>query len=276
MPSPPYEFVDIHCHLLPEIDDGASSLAESLAMARMAVDDGITHTVVTPHQLGNFQQNTGPLVRERVQNLQAALDAEGIPLKIHGGGDVRIEEGMLDGIRAGEVMTLADRGKHILLELPHELYYPIEGLVADLRQAGIQAILSHPERNQGLLSKPDIVGQLVEAGCLMQVTAGSLVGTFGPRCQEMSEKLLLSGWVHFLATDAHGMKSRRPMLARAFERASELVGREIATNLCYHHPKCVVEGTFVDLNTRTRRQRERPQPARAKAKRSWLQRLVSA
>lgn len=271
--QPQSTFTDIHSHLLPAIDDGADSMEETLTMARLAVEDGITQVIVTPHQLGNYQMNSGALVRELVQQVQQRLIAEGIRLTLLPGADVRIEEGMLDRIKTGEVLTLADRGKHILLELPHELYYPLEGVIEVLASCGIQSILSHPERNQGLLRKPEIVGQLVEAGCLMQVTAGSLVGTFGPKCRQMSELLLARGWVHFLATDAHGMKSRRPLLSRAFVRTSELVGSQTATKLCHDYPNLVVAGQPVPLKPKLNSTCTRTSN---RSGRTWLQRLVSA
>jgi protein-tyrosine phosphatase len=244
-PSAP-PFVDIHCHMLPGIDDGAANWRESLAMGRMAAADGFQTVIVTPHQLGNFSQNTGDDIRQRVHELQRFFDRHEVALTILPGGDVRIEPDMVARLRAGEVVSLADLRRHVLLELPHELYLPLEGVLDELLDAGMIGILSHPERNHGLLEKPRIVEKLVDRGCLMQVTAGSLLGTFGPKSQDFSEWMLSLGLVHFLATDAHSSTNRRPLLGRAFERAAKLANWSTAVALCFDHPRAVAEGRDVD------------------------------
>jgi protein-tyrosine phosphatase len=235
-------FVDIHCHILPGLDDGAGSWDDALAMARLAADDGITVVVATPHQLGNFDQNRGDTIRDHVRQFRSLLVEQDIPLEILPGADVRIEPDFIPKIKAGDVLTLADRGRYVLLELPHEMYLPIDHLLEQLRAVGLVGILSHPERNLGLLSKPQIVEGLVESGCLMQVTAGSLVGSFGPEVQSFAESLVSGGLVHFVATDAHGPKSRRPLMRRAHDRLSELAGRRAAYEVCCLNPACVVMG----------------------------------
>lgn len=244
--------VDIHCHLLPGIDDGATDRRESLGMARMAVSDGITTTVVTPHQLGSYGQNLGPAIRAECDALRSLLDEHDVPLRVLPGADVRIEPEMIAKIRSGEVVTLADRRRHVLLELPHELYLPLDGLLDELRSAGLVGILSHPERNLGILDQPQVVPLLVEAGCLMQVTAGSLVGTFGRRIKHLAEQLVREGLVHFLATDAHGTKARRPLLRRAFDRVVELADESAARDLCCDYPARVVAGDDVPSGRRRR------------------------
>lgn len=243
--APELPFVDIHCHLLPGIDDGAGNWSDSLAMARLAAADGIGTIVATPHQLGNYSGNRGAAIRALVAELQARLDEAAIPLRVLPGGDVRIEPQLTVLVRSGEVLSLADRRRHVLLELPHELYLPLDKLLAELAAANMVGILSHPERNQGLLAQPRLVGPLIDAGCLMQITAGSLLGAFGPACREFSEQLLAAGQVHFVATDAHGTKSRRPLLAAAWRRLAELTDEPTATCLCCQNPAAVAAGEDV-------------------------------
>jgi protein-tyrosine phosphatase len=249
-------FVDIHCHLLPGIDDGAKDWDESLAMARLAVEDGTSTIVATPHQLGNFGHNRGDGVRRLVAELQLRLDAASIPLAVLPGADVRIEPDMVERLVRGDVLTLGDHRRHVLLELPHELYLPLEPLLEQLSRRKIVGILSHPERNQGILRQPDVLAPLVESGCLLQITAGSLCGTMGPECQQFSEWLLAEGLVHFVATDAHGPRSRRPLMRRAFERVVELAGELTAADLCGNNPGRVAAGQSVPAG---RRQAPRPQ-----------------
>ena len=243
-------FVDIHCHLLPSIDDGAKDWEETLAMARLACEDGTDTIIATPHQLGNFAHNHGNEVRQRVREVQQFLQEHQVPLQVLAGGDVRIEDGLAKRIAAGEVMTLADRGRHVLLELPHELYFPLQPVLQELAAAGLQGILSHPERNQGLLAKPELLPGLVDAGCLMQVTSGSLVGSFGPTCQRFAESMLSDGLVHFLASDGHSSRNRRPRMGRSFRRAAELVGPDRARELCCDHPRQVALGGEVPAGRR--------------------------
>jgi protein-tyrosine phosphatase len=248
-------FADIHCHLLPGIDDGSPDLETSLAMARMAVDDGIHTVIATPHQLGNFSHNLGDDIRARCLELQQFLDTHNISLEVMPGGDVRIEDGMVEKLVSGEVMTLGDHGVHVLLELPHELYFPLEPVLAALERHSITGILSHPERNQGIMRDTSMLEPLVENGCLMQVTAGSLMGTFGSRSQELGEWMLEEGLVHFIATDAHGIKSRRPLMNRAYDRVAELVGENTAADLCSINPELVALGKPVAGGMRTRQRR---------------------
>ncbi|QDT68472.1 Tyrosine-protein phosphatase YwqE [Planctomycetes bacterium MalM25] len=238
-------FVDIHCHLLPGIDDGAADLDASLAMARMSVEQGVDTITVTPHQLGAFAANRGDDIRARVSALQQELKLHDIPLTILPGADVRIEDHMLAGLLSGDVVTLGDHGKHVLLELPHELYFPLEPVLDDLRRYGMVGVLSHPERNAGLLARQDLIAPLVDYGCLMQVTSGSLVGGFGPASQEMAERMAREGLIHFLSTDGHSPKRRRPRLNDGYTAATKLVGEEAAKLWCAHNPRAVAEGRQV-------------------------------
>ncbi len=242
--------VDIHCHLVPGIDDGAKNWDETLAMARMAVADGIRTIVVTPHQLGAYAENAGQTIRDRTRELQQFLNQHQVPLSVLPGADVRIEAGMLCKLRSGDVLTLADRRQHVLLELPHEMYMPLEHLLAELKAARLVGILSHPERNLGILSEPRVVAPLVDRGCLMQITAGSLLGAFGPQVQRFSDWLVTEGLVHFVSTDAHGPKNRRPLLRQAFERVAQLAGRDMAIQLCSVNPAAVAEGNQVAAGRR--------------------------
>jgi len=241
----PLHFVDIHCHLLPELDDGAGCWDDALSMAEIAVADGIATIVATPHQLGNFAANRGDVIRAQAERLQAKLRKSNVSLRVLPGADVRIEPGMIAKIRAGEVLTLADRGRHVLLELPHELYLPLDRLLADFKGARLTGILSHPERNQGIMAQPGVVRSLVSAGCLIQVTAGSLVGAFGSRVRDLAERLVAQGLVHFVSTDAHSPRSRPPLLAGAFDRVVELAGGSLAEELFCRNPAAVAAGRAV-------------------------------
>ena len=238
-------FVDIHCHLLPGIDDGASDLQESLAMAQMSLDQGVDTIVVTPHQCGAFAHNSGDDIRQRTAELQEHLDTAGLPLRVLPGADVRIEDDLVEQLSSGNVLSLGDHGCHVLLELPHEIYFPLEPVLEGLRRLGMVGILSHPERNGGLLQRPTLINELIKSGCLMQVTAGSFLGAFGKASQAMAEQMAREGAIHFVSTDAHGPKSRRPRMRDAYQVVEKIVGPKAATLWCREFPKAVAEGRDV-------------------------------
>lgn len=234
--------IDIHCHLLPGIDDGAESLSEALRMAELAVADGITTVIATPHQLGNFRHNRAEAIRQLTNSFQSQLHDANIPLRVLPGADVRVEPDLVSQVLAGEVLSLADQQRYVLLELPHELYFPLTPLLRELAEVGMVGILSHPERNQGLLANPRVVAELVDAGCLMQVTGASLTGGFGASSQRFAEQLVRSGLVHFVASDGHGVRSRRPHLGPSRKHIAQLTGEADAIALTETLPQAVVDG----------------------------------
>ena len=250
--------IDIHCHLIPGIDDGPKNWDESLAMAQMAVDDGIQTIIATPHQLGSHRQNDGDEIRALTAELEQRLQSAKIPLSVLPGGDVRIEPDLLEMILQGRVLTLADHRQHVLLELPHELYFPLEPVLDQLARQNLVGVLSHPERNKGILSAPHCLPALVDSGCLMQITAGSLCGTFGQASQELAESMLCDQLVHFVATDAHGTQARRPLLSRARRRVTELTDAETAHQLFEKFPAKVIRGETVPCGRGSKLTYKRP------------------
>jgi protein-tyrosine phosphatase len=250
-------FADIHCHILPGIDDGPTNWEETLAMARLAADDGTTVIVATPHQLGSWTQNRGSEIRALAKECNDRLAAEKIPVTVLAGGEIRIEPGLLDPLVTGELVTLGDHRRHVLLELPHELYFPIDSLMQDLATRRITILLAHPERNQGLLRQPDYAVDLVDAGCLMQLTAGSIVGTMGSHAQDMAEWMITEGLVHVVSTDGHSPRVRRPLLGKAYDRICELTDVETADELCSRIPGRIAAGRTVAAGRRVVQRRRR-------------------
>ncbi len=249
----PDPLIDIHCHLLPEIDDGAENWQESLAMVDLAIADGITSIIATPHQLGAFAHNSPTRIRQRLQQLQKLLDDRGRRFQVLPGADIRIEADLLAKFDAGDIVTLADQGRHLLLEFPHDVVVPIDPLLQSLAQRQIQPILTHPERNRRVLKQWSLVEQLVEKGCLIQVTAGAFLGSFGPAIRAFAEWLIEERLVHFVASDAHGCKSRRPLLSRAFHRVAQIADTELAVEVFCDNPYRVVRGEVVPLLARRNR-----------------------
>lgn len=250
-------FADIHCHILPGIDDGAKDWDDTLAMARLAADDGTSTIIATPHQLGSWAQNRGDEIRALVDECNERLSAEKIPLSVLAGGEIRIEQGLIESLVTGELVTLGDHRRHVLLELPHELYLPIDGLMQELAARRIAVVLAHPERNEGLLRQPDLAVDLVEAGCLTQLTAGSVCGTMGSHVCDMAEWMITEGLVHIVSTDAHSPRVRRPLMSRAYDRICALVDVETANDLCSRNPGRIAAGRSIEAGRREVRRRRR-------------------
>jgi len=250
-------FTDIHCHIVPGIDDGSANLAESLAMARMAEADGTKSIVATPHQLGANSQVSAEAIRQGVADLQNALNDEGIGVSILPGADVRIEPELSKLVKQGKVLTLADQGKHVLLELPHETYFPLEPLLAALARQGLVGILSHPERNRGIIRKPEVMWDVVKAGGLLQITAASLTGAFGRSPQKIAEMCVDERLIHFIASDAHDTKNRPFGMRAAYDTIIEMADEGLAELVCCENPAKVVAGDEVAGGVACRRRSAR-------------------
>ena len=216
------DMIDLHCHILPGIDDGAADITVSLEMARLFVADGVSVVAATPHILPGLYANTGPQIRAAIPTLQQALDAEGIPLRLVSGADNHIVPSFVSELRSGHLLSLAD-SRYVLVEPPHHVPPPrMEELFFNIQVAGFVPILTHPERLTWINSHYDTIARLATGGVLMQITAGSLAGAFGRNARYWAEKMLAEGYVHILATDAHDTE-RRPA---KFESRARYCGKE--------------------------------------------------
>ena len=233
--------IDLHSHLLPGIDDGSKDLAMSLNMARMAVADGITVMACTPHFYPGVYDAHGADSLARVVALQAELDRHGIALRLVAGGDLRLEPGLLRRLKSGDALSL-EHSRYALIEPAHQLFTQgMERLFADLLGAGIQPILTHPERMAWIDQRYDAIHRLFQSGVWMQITAGAVTGRFGRNARYWSERMICEGMAHILATDAHDPVRRPPLMREAFEDVAEWVGEAEALNLVYHRPKSVLD-----------------------------------
>lgn len=232
--------IDIHSHILPQIDDGARSLEESLAMAEIAAGDGIEQMVATPHMFNGLSRNPEPPeILDRVAALQEAI---GNRLKILPGNEVHISHEIAEQARTHR-FTRMNQKNYVLVEFP-QLTVPIGApeLFYKLQLHGIHPILVHPERNAQIQSQPALIVEFVERGVCIQVTAMSVTGEFGPAAKACVDVLLRHNCVHFLATDAHRPQRRRPILSRGRDEAAAIIGNEAARRLVYDNPLAVVEG----------------------------------
>ncbi len=240
------QYVDIHCHCLPGLDDGPAAMSESLSLCRALVEEGITTAIATPHQLGRFSEcNEAAQIREAVSVINEELKSNDIALSVRAGADVRVDERICQLLEADKVLTLADDGKYILLELPFEIFIDIAPLLVDLASMGIQAIISHPERHAGLTKEPGTLQKWLEYSAHLQITAGSLLGAFGPTAKMFAWELLSSGLVSFVATDSHDLKGRSPCMRSAFGHISSKLGEKLARRVCIDNPTRVLKGQSI-------------------------------
>lgn len=237
-----FDIIDIHTHILPGLDDGARTVDEALRMCELYLAQGVSAVVATPHMCDPRYKVSPEAVRRGVEELSEACERRGFNLKILPGGDVRLEPELLEVLEEGRVLTLADTGKYLLLELPLQTAPRIEGLIFELSVRGITPILSHPERNIELWRKPRRLAEFVERGCLVQITAGSLFGGFGPAPKEAAWRFLRAGLVHAVASDAHSTGGRRPELRRTADLLASVLGEASARTLLCHNPARVIQG----------------------------------
>jgi protein-tyrosine phosphatase len=228
--------------MLPGIDDGAPDLETSLSMARIAVADGITITACTPHIHPGVYDNHGPGIKAAIANLQRELDAADIALKLICGADTHIANDLVDGLCSGRIPSLNDT-RYFLFEPPHHVAPPrMEAVVFDVMAAGYTPLLTHPERLTWIEDHYDAVVRLADRGALMQITAGSVTGRFGRRPKYWAERMLDEGLVYILATDAHNLRNREPVLSPARELVAKRLGDEEAEEMVLTRPQKIVEG----------------------------------
>ncbi len=236
--------IDLHCHILPRIDDGAADLATAIDMAKAFVADGVTVVACTPHILPGLYHNSGPQIREATARLQRIILEQGIPLRLVTGADNHVVPDFVEGLGAGKLLSLAD-SRYVLVEPPHDVLTPrLEHLFFNLIAARYVPILTHPERMTWISSGYPMIEKLSKAGSWLQITAGSLTGDFGRNARYWAERLLDEGKVHLLATDAHDLKRRPPNLSRGRELAARRVGEADAQHLVVTRPRGVLDNVL--------------------------------
>jgi protein-tyrosine phosphatase len=243
--------IDLHTHILPGVDDGVASLEEAVQLARSSWESGVRQIVATPHVRADY-----PTTRERIEagvaEVRRALAEEGIPVEIHPGAEVDVDYAA--GLDTSELerLTIGAAGRYVLVEVPYfGTPHALEGFASRLRRHRLVPVLAHPERSETFIDEPRRMLELADAGCLVQVTSGSLAGDAGRRVRNAARQLLELGIVNVVASDAHGPAIRRSGVR---EGVADL-DPALASYLTEDAPADIVAGRQVDDPPRRERGR---------------------
>ncbi len=273
--------IDLHAHILPQLDDGAKTLEESVEMCRISHEDGVRTIVATPHILPGVYENNRSTILAKTQELNEAIRKFGVGsspactkrfgegrefgvqnpnprtqqlndptngFRILPGADVHFTANLLQLCENGGIVTVNDEGRTLMVEFDFmTLPYQGEEVLFQLIAHGIIPVITHPERNLEIARAPKRYYQMIKMGCLGQVTAMSLTGEFGSEIKRVAERLLARRLVHFIASDTHSVHERPPLLSPAVREAEKIVGSEEARKMVTEYPRALLEGRRPDV-----------------------------
>lgn len=234
--------VDIHCHLIPMVDDGASSMTEALSIIEREAEGGTGTFIATPHINSVQDLDRSYELIEKLDNVRMKVEARGIDVKLFPGCELYASQAVVKALQRGLPITLAGSGKYVLLDVPrYALPLDFGAVVGEICAFGVTPILAHPERSSEFQAEPDRVLGFVSAGAVLQLNAGSFRGRYGAQAQALAMRYLRSGWAHFLASDAHRV-GRGPILGQAVAALSSVVGLNYLSAITEAAGRCVISG----------------------------------
>ena len=233
---------DTHCHLLAGLDDGPRTLDEAVQMCRIAYEEGTRVIAATAHMNEQWPEVTPERIRAATKELAARLEEINLPLTVYPCAEVTISPDLGDLWVRGELLSVSDRGVYLLMELPTGVFLDLCDLVRRLKEAGIRPILAHPERQAELLHETGLIEQLIELGCLMQVSSSSITNPPSRRDLRMLKHWVRRGIVHLVGSDGHSPRSRAPRMAEAHRRIALWAGAAVADRICGTNGFAVLEG----------------------------------
>lgn len=238
--------IDLHCHLLPGIDDGSSSLNVSLKLAANAVQDGINYALLTPHHMNGVYINHKADILRMTSEFQKELTNHNIGLTVFPGQEVRINGDLLNALDRDDILFADEGGKYLMLEFPDDdVPAYTSDMVYQLEQRGITPVIVHPERNTMIMRHPSLLYELLQKGCLSQITASSYVGTFGEKVEHFSQRIIDAGQGYIFASDAHNLPGRKYEMRAAFSKLSREFGGELAKEF-EENAKNIINGDMVE------------------------------
>ena len=233
---------DTHCHLLAGLDDGPRTLDEAVAMCRIAWEEGTRVIAATAHINEQWPDVTPERIRTATKELTARLEDIDLPLTVYPCAEVTVSPELGDLWIRGELLSVSDRGVYLLIELPAGVFLDLCELVRRLADVGIRPILAHPERQSELLYETGLIEQLIDLGCLVQVSSDSIAD---PRSREdawMLRHWVRRGIVHLVGSDGHSPRSRAPRMAEAYRRIAQWAGARVADRICGINGYAILEG----------------------------------
>lgn len=240
--------VDLHCHLLPGVDDGSKNMEISLRLAREATENGVTHALLTPHHMNGHYVNHKQDVIRKTKEFQEQLRSHDIPLTVFPGQEVRINGNLLNALDKDDILFADTGNKYMMLEFPDDdVPHYTNQMIFDLQQRGIIPVIVHPERNTKIIANPNLIYELLEKGCLSQITASSYVGTFGKKVENFSRKLIEAGQAYTFASDAHDLPGRKYEMRQAFEKLTQEFSNRLAKQY-QDNARRIINGDSVPLN----------------------------
>lgn len=234
--------VDMHCHLLAGVDDGPRTEDEALEMCRIAYTEGIRLSAALAHQNERWSAVTPPLIRDRVRHLTQRLRERDIALSVFPCSEVMARPDLEAAWERGELLSVADRGGYLLVEMPHNLFVDLRQIAISLRRAGVRLILAHPERTPELLHDAGRIEQLIQAGCLIQVSSGSVTEPLTNQDSRALKSWFRRGVVHLMGSDGHSLQRRRPRMAEAYRQVARWAGVGTADRVFSTNATAIVHG----------------------------------
>jgi protein-tyrosine phosphatase len=236
--------IDLHCHILPGLDDGPASMDKSIAMARASADDGISTVVATVHVGTRSFDAPAAEIRDAAGRMRERLQAEGIPLKLLVGTELAATSDVAALVEAGRAITLGEHSRFLLIELPFTGQVTgIERQFFDLEIAGYKIVLAHPERSMACQRDPDLLTRLHERGYRAQVNAGSLAGREGRRVRNLCIRWLREGLVDAIASDGHDIRRRPPIVTPARRTVLRVQDETVWQQLTVYGPATMLNST---------------------------------
>jgi protein-tyrosine phosphatase len=246
---------DIHCHLLAGLDDGPRTSEAALEMCRLAFEDGTRILAAGAHQSEHWPENSPERIRQASHQLAHTLREHNLPLSVFPCAEVMVQPDIDAAWRQQQLLSVADRGQYLLIEMPHSLFVDLREIVDRLQQAEIRPILAHPERSPELLHDDDAIEELMRLGCLVQVSAKSVTQPASRRDERALKLWFKRGIVHFLGSDGHSPRRRLPKLADAYQQVIHWAGAAVADRVASTNGTAVSQGLPFHVTTPAPRQK---------------------
>lgn len=244
--------IDMHTHILPNIDDGSKNIEESIEMLKEAQEAGFTGLVSTSHFIEESYNTTSKEREELINNINNKLILENINIKIYNGAEAYISNNLNELIN-NSILPTINGSRYLLMELPmnSEIIY-LDEIIGSLKQNGIIPIIAHPERYSYVQKNPIMLAKLIEQGVLFQANYGSIIGKYGKQAEKTIKKLLKSNMIHFLGTDAHRSKSVYIQMNIILKKIEKLIGKEKLEKISTINPTKVINNKEIEIDEPTK------------------------